>query len=337
MKRLPSTSFATATLTLLLAASASAADNPFVGNWALALPGGGAGWLGVTQEKNYLDASMLWGGGSVTPLDSAFMADESLMFTRIRIEQRKDDSGKVVRTNRFTDAFMARLDGDSLKLTAFRPRSDSTGVDKEEFTGKRIPPVPTAPELANVKFGEPIPLLNGKNLNGWRLTDANASNGWSMKIGVLENNPVQEKGRPHRNYGNLRTDREFEDFNLTLDVRVPKDGNSGVYLRGIYEIQVMDSFGKKADSHHMGGLYSRITPSASAEKPAGEWQTLDITLVDRHLTVVLNGTKIIANQPALGVTGGALSHDEFKPGPIYLQGDHAGVEYRNVVLRPVVK
>ena len=162
-------------------------------------------------------------------------------------------------------------------------------------------------------------------------------NGWSINDGILANNPVQKKGGPHKNYGNLRTDREFEDFNLTLEVRVPKDGNSGVYLRGIYEIQVSDSFGKKTDSHNMGALYSRITPSASVEKSAGEWQTLDITLVDRHLTVVLNGTKIIANQPVLGVTGGALSPDEFKPGPLYLQGDHAGVEYRNLVLRPVVK
>lgn len=337
MKRFPSRSFATATLALLLAVSASAADNPFVGNWALSLPNGGAGWLGVTQEKNYLDASLLWGGGSVVPLDSAFLYDGAFAFTRVRDVQRKDAAGKVVRTQRFTDAYIARLDGDELVVTALRPRDNGTGVDKEEFTGKRIPPVPPAPDLTKVKFGEPIQLLNGKDLTGWRLTNLRAANGWSVSNGILANNPVQEEGKPHKNYGNLRTDREFEDFNLTLDVRVPKDGNSGVYLRGIYEIQIADSYGKKADSHYMGALYSRITPSASVEKPAGEWQTLDITLVDRHLTVVLNGTKIIANQPVLGVTGGALSPDEFKPGPLYLQGDHAGVEYRNLVLRPVVK
>jgi hypothetical protein len=337
MKRFPSRSFATATVALLLVASASAADNPFVGNWALSLPDGRAGWLGVTQEKNYLDASLLWGGGSVVPLDSAFLYDGAFAFTRVRDVQRKDAAGKVIRTQRFTDAYIARLDGDELVVTALRPRDNGTGVDKEEFTGKRIPPVPPAPDLAKVKFGEPIQLLNGKDLTGWRLTNLRAANGWSVSNGILANNPVQEEGKPHKNYGNLRTDREFEDFNLTLEVRVPKDGNSGVYLRGVYEIQVIDSYGKKTDSHNMGALYSRITPSVSVEKPAGEWQTLDITLVDRHLTVVLNGTKIIANQPVLGVTGGALSPDEFKPGPLYLQGDHAGVEYRNVVLRPVVK
>jgi len=337
VKRFPFRSVASASLTLLLAVSVSAADNPFVGHWALSLPDGRAGWLGVTHEKNYLDASLLWGGGSVVPLDSAFMSDGAFLFTRVRDVQRKDAAGKVIRTQRFTDAFIARLDGDELAVTALRPRNSGTGVDKEEFTGKRIPPLPPAPDLTKVKFGEPIQLLNGKNLIGWRLTNPNAADGWSVSGGILSNNPVQEEGKPHKNYGNLRTDREFEDFNLTLDVRVPKDGNSGVYLRGVYEIQVADSYGKPTDSHNMGALYSRITPSASVEKPAGEWQTLDITLVDRHLTVVLNGTKIIANQPVLGVTGGALSPDEFKPGPLYLQGDHKAVEYRNLVLRTVVK
>jgi hypothetical protein len=118
---------------------------------------------------------------------------------------------------------------------------------------------------------------------------------------------------------------------------VPKRGNSGIYLRGIYEVQVADSYGRPTDSHNMGGLYSRIAPTVNACKPAGEWQTFDITLVDRHLTVILNGTKVIDNQPVLGCTGGAMWSDEFRPGPIYLQGDHEAVDYRNIELRPVVK
>ncbi len=102
-------------------------------------------------------------------------------------------------------------------------------------------------------------------------------------------------------------------------------------------MQVEDSYGKGLDSHHMGALYSRITPSVAAEKPAGEWQTMEMTLVDRHVTVVLNGKTIIDNQPALGCTGGAMWSDQFRPGPIYLQGDHGPVAYRNIVLRPVAK
>jgi hypothetical protein len=87
----------------------------------------------------------------------------------------------------------------------------------------------------------------------------------------------------------------------------------------------------------MGGLYSRITPLVAAEKPAGEWQEMDMTLYKRHLTVVLNGKKIIDNQPVKGVTGGALTSDEFSPGPIYLQGDHGKVNYRHIVLTPILE
>lgn len=314
-----------------------AADNPFVGNWALTLPGGHPGWLGITQEKNYLDGALLWRAGSVTPLDSVFVADTTLVFTQVREVQRKDDKGKVIRTHRFADRFVAQVQGDVMKAVVFRPHVNGIGLDREELTGKRIPPLPPAPDLSKARFGEPVSLFNGANLAGWKLVEQGATNGWSAQDGILMNRPVQEEGQPHKPYGNLRTEREFEDFNLRLEARVPKGGNSGIYLKGLYEVQVCDSFGRLADSHTTGAVYSRITPTASAEKPAGEWQTFDITLLDRHVTVVLNGKKIIDNQPVLGITGGALTSDEFKPGPIYLQGDHTGMEYRNLILRPAIK
>jgi hypothetical protein len=135
----------------------------------------------------------------------------------------------------------------------------------------------------------------------------------------------------------LRTEREFEDFRLTLEVRTLENSNSGIYLRGIYEVQIAESFGKPVDSHNMGAVYSRLCPTVAAEKPIGQWQTLDITLVDRHITVILNGQKIIDNKPVLGCTGGALWSDPFRPGPIYLQGDHSAIDYRNMKLIPVVK
>ena len=116
-----------------------------------------------------------------------------------------------------------------------------------------------------------------------------------------------------------------------------KEGNSGIYLRGRYEIQVTDSYQQPLDPHNMGAVYSRITPSVSAEKAPGEWQTIDITLVDRHVTVILNGTTIIDNQPLLGCTGGAIDAVDTGKGPIYVQGDHTGIKYRNIVLTPVVK
>ena len=309
---------------------------PYVGRWALTIPGGGAGWLGVTQEKGYLDASILWGGGSVLPVDSVYVDHDGLVVTRNNKVERKDESGKVVRTQVFTETIIAKVSGDTLSLVQIQPRSDGKGAKRSEFTGKRIPPLPARPDLAKVKYGKPIELFNGKNLDGWKLTSPGQTSGWSVKDGILVNNPVQREGERHISYGNLRTEAEFEDFNLKLEVKVAKGENSGVYLRGIYEVQVCDSYGRNLDSHNMGGIYSRITPVVSAEKPAGQWQTMNITLVNRHVTVVLNDKVIIDNEPLLGCTGGAMWSDESKPGPIYLQGDHTGINYRNIVLTPVV-
>lgn len=315
---------------------AAAADNPFLGGWGLTIPGGAAGWLGVEEENGHLSASLLWGGGSVLPLASAKVEDGTLTVTREHSVSRKDAAGNTFKTN-VLDTITAKVDGDALKLTLRTPRENGEGEETKEFTGQRVPPMPPAPDLKKVKFGKSIKLFNGKDLTDWRLTNPEAVNGWSVKNGLLVNTVENEEGQPHKHYGNLRTDQEFEDFNIKVDVRVGPHENSGVYLRGIYEVQVFDSYGKPLDPHNMGAVYSRIKPTQSAEKPAGQWQTLDITFVDRHATVILNGKKIIDNQPVLGCTGGALWSDVTRPGPIYLQGDHTGIEYGKIVLRPVLK
>ena len=317
--------------------SAFAADNPFLGNWALTIPGGRAGWLNITQDAGFLDASLLWGGGSVLPVDSVYRDGDALVVTRSHKVTRKDAGGGVIREQLFTDTITAKVTGDILSLVIFQPKDDGTGVTQSEFAGKRIPPLPAAPNLTKLKFGKAIKLFNGKNLDGWELTNPASVNGWSAQKGVLVNEPVQEEGKPRKSYGNLRTKREFEDFNFKCEVLVEKGGNSGIYLRGIYEVQVAESYGQPIESHVMGAIYSRIAPTVAAQKPAGEWQTLDITLCDRHVTVRLNDTVIIENQPLPGCTGGALWSDEFRPGPIYLQGDHTGVKYRNIALRPIIK
>ena len=319
----------------LLTTSLVAAESPFVGRWALTIPGGGAGWLGITQDGAQLKGSILWGGGSVLPVTSTKVEGDTLIVTRVNESRQKDADGKTV-VKKTTETITAKLDGDKMKLT-----TSTTGDDGKvrgraaNFTGQRIPPVPPAPDLAKVKFGAPISLFNGKDLSGWK-TIGKDPNAWKVVDAMLVNDAVQEPGK-HKSYANLRTEREFEDFNLQLEFRVPKNGNSGVYLRGIYEVQVADSFGRKNDSHNCGALYSRIMPSENVSKAPGEWQTFDITLVDRHLTVIHNGKKTIDNQPVLGCTGGALWSDESRPGPIYLQGDHDSVDYRNMILRPVVK
>jgi len=317
--------------------SAAEIPNAYFGRWALTIPGGGAGWLGIEQKEGYLDGSILWGGGSVVPVDSVYMDGDALTVTRVHNVERKNAEGKVIRTHRFTERIIAKVTGDTLHLTQIRPRFDGKGTDYNEFTGKRIAPLPPKPDLSKARYDKPITLFNGKNLDGWKLTNPRQTNGWSVEDGVLVNRPVQQKGRRRVSYGNLRTVAEFEDFNLKLEVNVPRRGNSGVYLRGIYEVQISDSYGRDLDSHNMGAIYSRMTPTVNAEKPAGQWQTLNITLLNRHVTVELNGKVIIDNQPLLGCTGGALWSDESKPGPIYLQGDHSAISYRNLVLTPILK
>lgn len=319
------------------AMGAEATPQEYEGRWALTIPSGGPGWLGVSREaEGYYDAKILWGGGSVVPVASVFFEDGEIYVVRLRNVERKNADGEVVRTQQFPILLKGRLEGDRIDFEHYAPGSDGMGMKVEPFSGVRIPDLPPAPDLNKVKFGAPIELFNGEDLSGWRLTHPRHENGWSARNGVLINE-TPRKGEAGIWYGNLRTEQVFEDFNLTLEVNVPEKGNSGIYLRGVYEVQVMDSHGMPLDSHHMGAIYSRITPTKPAEKPAGQWQTLDITLVDRHVTVVLNGVKIIDNEPLLGCTGGALTSNEFEPGPIYLQGDHTGVSYRNIVLRPVVK
>jgi len=311
--------------------------NAFVGRWALTIPGGGAGWLGVEQKDGYLDASVLWGGGSVVPVDSVFIIDGKLYVVRLQKVERKNAAGEVIRTQTFPEVIVAKAEGDTLQLGQMRPHRNGMGLDEREFTGRRIPPLPPKPDLSSVKYGTPIALLAGNSLDGWKLTNPRQANGWSIEKGVLVNK-IAPRGSGRRvSYGNLRTVAEFEDFNLKLEVNVPRGGNSGVYLRGLYEVQVADTYGRPLDAHNMGGVYSRITPTVAAEKPAGQWQTMNITLLDRHVTVELNGRRTIDNQPLLGCTGGALRSDEFRPGPIYLQGDHTAVSYRNIVLTPIVK
>lgn len=171
------------------------------------------------------------------------------------------------------------------------------------------------------EWGEPIRLLD-EDLSQWKLPE---NNQFRMEEGVLVN---QKSG------GNLITKQEFEDFKLHVEFRYPEGSNSGIYLRGRYEVQVVDSYGLEPESHLLGGVYGFIDPTENAAKKAGEWQTYDITLTGRMVTVVLNGTKIICNRPIPGITGGALDSKEGQPGPIMLQGDHGPVEYRDIVITP---
>ena len=315
-----------------LSVNAQDVRREFFGMWTLDIEDGSVGWLSVNDNNGFLDAELLWQGGSVLPVAHVYFKDShTLVVTRSRNVRRSDSRNHTV-----AQTYTFVRTGNHLTGTLESPAGDGMSVSTRKFTGWRLPDPGPAPDLSSVRYGTPIRLFNGRDLTGWRLINPNQANGFKVVNGELVNDPVQPEGR-RLSFGNLRTDAEFEDFKLTLEVNIPAGSNSGVYLRGIYEVQVVDSYGKELDSHNMGGLYSRITPSEAAEKPAGEWQTMEMILCDRHLTVVLNGKKIIDNKPVHGPTGGAMHADVMKPGPIYLQGDHGKVLYRNIVLTPILK
>lgn len=314
----------------------------FMGMWTLAIDGGSVGWLQVKQEDGYLDANLLWQGGSVLPVPYVYIAGNILYVghgSRDVKRERKYDGNESSVMN-YPDWLEIRMNGDEMKGYDFRAKIDGSGLDSTSFTGSKLPPVPPAPDLSSLKFGKSITLFNGKDLTGWEKVNPKGENPFHVDDGILVKDPKQVEGQPRIYYSDIRTKQVFKDFNLKIDVKVPHESNSGIYLRGMYEVQVeqghADSEGKDLDSHNMAGIYSRISPTVNAEKPANTWQTLDITLCKRHVTVILNGTKIIDNQPLDGPTGGAIISDVFAPGPIMLQGgEHGSVEYRNIVLTPI--
>ena len=175
------------------------------------------------------------------------------------------------------------------------------------------------------EWGDEIELFNGRSLAGWRVRNQREPNGWIVRDGLLVN------AKPGND---LITVRKFQDFKLSAEFKYPKRSNSWIYLRGRYEAQIEDSYGRAPEAHQMGGIYGFLAPRVNSAKPAGEWQTYDITLVGRYVTLVLNGEEVIDRQEIPGITGGALDSDEGQPGPIYLQGDHGPISFRKLTLTP---
>lgn len=304
-------------------------------NWALVMPDGAAGWLTLSNPDGKPQGELWTVGGGKTLSKFEFDGNSVTFIRAIRVGKPQYDGGPPSGP-RVACVHKATMDGDEMSLTMERPLAHGK-TEKITFSGKRIPPIPPKPDLSHVKFGQPIKLFNGLDLEGWMLTNSKQLNGWKAVDGMLVNTTPKLDFAPYSRYGNLRTKQEFMDFNLTIDFKVPRGGNSGIYLRGVYEAQVLDRDSRMQGIQGVGAIFGRIKPTENAGKLGGEWNTYDITLVDRHITVILNGKKVIDNQPVAGCTNGALHADETIPGPLYLQGDHTAVSYRNIVIRPVLE
>jgi hypothetical protein len=199
------------------------------------------------------------------------------------------------------------------KLTGHSPAGELRGV-----------PAPALAPRPIAAWSNPEPLFDGADLNGW-IADNAARNHWIAEGGELRNT---QPG------ANLRTTRQFTDFKLHIEYNCPPGGNSGVYLRGRYEVQVeYEPAGKNDAAHSMGSIYGFLAPSAEAPPRPGQWESYDVTLVGRGVTVVRDGILIIDRREIPGITGGAIDSNEGAPGPIYLQGDHSGgLKFRNIAI-----
>jgi Domain of Unknown Function (DUF1080) len=291
--------------------AAAPGASPYAGRWNVRITDASdtfvSGGFQIADKGGALSAGLVWRWGSYLPAKAVEVKDGVLHLTR------EENPGKI-------DSFEARLEGDTLKGQVTYPDGKV-----HHFEGKK------APLLLDRKapvWGDPVTLFDGKTLTGWKLRDPQKKNGWAAQNGELV---VAEP----KDNADLVTEQSFKDLKLHVEFNVDPKSNSGVYLRGRYEIQILDNPDAKmaADSHGCGALYSRAAPKLDATKPAGEWQTFDITFVGRSLQVVLNGKEVL-NTVVEGITGGALDPFEGGPGPLMLQGDHGKVKFRNIVVTP---
>jgi len=183
---------------------------------------------------------------------------------------------------------------------------------------------PTLEFRGHPEWGEKIKLIQN-DLSNWMPRNPNNDNHWQIENDMLVNNKAGV---------DLVSRQTFTDFKLHLEFNIPDSSNSGIYLRGRYEVQIEDNFGKKPDSLKAGGVYGFIVPRTMAIKPAGQWNSYDITLLGRKVTVILNDEMIINNIEIPGITGGAQDSREAEPGPLILQGDHGAIRFRDMVLTP---
>jgi hypothetical protein len=305
------------TVSLILAGALAAQEPPkmpagdgFVGKWNVKITDApdtfASGGFQIVKKDGGMSAGIVWRWGSYVPAKSAEVKDGTLVMIR------EEEKGKP-------ETFEARLEGGLLegKVT----HADGKA---QHFEGRRAPLLLSKKAPA---WGAPVTLFDGKTLNGWKLRDPKRKNGWAVVDGELA--VVDPKDN-----SDLVSERTFQDMKLHIEFNAPIHSNSGVYLRGRYEIQIeTEDPASGHDTQKCGAVYSRIAPSTNAAKPAGEWNTYDITLVGRQVTVVFNGQTVVQGVIE-GITGGALSPWEDEPGPIMLQGDHGKVRFRNVVVTP---
>lgn len=297
-----------AAVALFLPSRSNAADKPFTGRWDLTVTTPKAtypDWIEYTEENGQPHVRVQPRGGGVQTASRVKVNGATLSATVL------PHNGKGPGTT-----WVVTAEGD--RLTGSVKRGNEV---VGQIAGVRSPDL-TRPEPT--KWSAPESLFNGKDLSGWEPLGS-ATNEWVAEDGVLLNK---------KHGANLRTARTFNDFKLHIEFNCPNDGNSGIYLRGRYETQVeYEAVDANDRFHGIGSIYGFIAPSVELPRTPGKWESFDITLVGRTVTIVRDGKLTIDRQEIPSPTGGALDSNEAEPGPIYLQGDHTGgMKYRNITI-----
>jgi hypothetical protein len=300
-------------ISLVLAVSATAqSSKQFLGRWDFTVtPASGnpwPQWMELVDKNGTIQGRVQPRGGGWKPIAGA-----------------KVEAGKLIVAVDPTVSWELKAEGAD-KLTGIEKKS---GAEGPKLAGVRAPKLDRKMPKA---WSAPKPIFNGKDLTGWEPIGNVSNNRWVARNGELVNDNPESKDHKGPRAANLKTTEKFQDFKLHIEVLCPEHGNSGIYLRGRYEVQVGTEGGGLPD-HEMGAIYSHYPPPAGAELGLGKWTAFDITLVGRHVTVLRDG-KIYHNNVELpGPTGGALDSNEAEPGPFFLQGDHQGViRYRNITV-----
>lgn len=310
---------------LLLAAAAALLPNftsaqdakTFLGRWDMTVtPATGdpyPQWMELTEKEGKIEGRVQPRGGAWRPIVGA-----KIEAGKLTVAVSGGSRGPAINWE------LTSVSADTLK--GLEKRGDAAGPT---LAGVRAPaldrPMPA-------KWSAPRPLFDGKDLSGWEPIGNVENNKWVARDGELVNDNPETPGKHGPGAANIKTTAKFQDFKLHIEVDCPEGGNSGIYLRGRYEVQVGTEGGTQP-SHEMGAIYSYYPPPAGSELGLGKWTAFDITLVGRHVTVLRDGKMYHDNVEIPGPTGGALDSNEAEPGPFYLQGDHHGiVRYRNITI-----
>lgn len=301
----------TAALCAASAGPALADNHQFTGRWNLTGTGDDSSavfWLEVKDDNGKLSGTFLNRGGSPVPLASVEVKGDELVF---QVAGPAERPGPVHRAKRQGDKLVGSVTMQERTLN---------------WEGVRPPTWPAANANAAHTYGAPVELVTG-SFDNWTLQRADRPSGWTFEDGVMTNEAKAN---------NLVSTQKFKNFKIEAEYKLAEKSNSGIYLRGRYELQVLDDHGREPNKNSHMSIYGWVPPSTNASKPAGEWQSMEAIVVENRVTLTLNGQKVHDNAEIQAITGGALDANESEPGPIMLQGDHGKVWFRKVTVTPIV-